>query len=586
MRDAVRKNIRYTEIAILFAILAFLLLRGVLIFRMNVDIDEFSFLSTIFSYLRGELAWPYFTFHVHLFSWLPSVPGDEITWILTGRSVMYLLSVGTSIFLYLTAKLFYHRVGALFSVLSYLSFSNVIEHGTSFRFDPICVFLFILALYLLLRENGSTLGDIVSGLLISVSLVCSLKSVFYVLTIAAFFVVRYLASNDRSSVARKASVHLSMVLAGSLVLFLAHSYSLSASRFPGQGNYLKRLATSGILFGEFFPNRFYVYQAFRENIVTIFFMGIGLLYAVLGVIRRKDAEKNLVLATFLIPVSTLSFYMFSYPYYYNDILVPSILLSGYVPSKAAEKYRERGSMLLLVGLVVCYLSVIVTAIGHYHRNLPDRMSSQKSIVEAVHKIFPSPVPYIDRCLMISSFPMAGIQMTTWDLDAYRGNARPIMRQILAGKHPVFLLANTVVLDLSKPWGTRPRFFRFSPLLREDFSTLQENYIRHWGILYVAGKRFLFPEGGTEKPFEMLIPGVYTVEADKEVWIDGKRYLPGARVSLETGDHRIGTNGTEMEVAIRWGEDLYRPPYPPPAQPIFFGYYFLGGTDYEETPPAS
>ena len=577
---SIQKNILYTEIAIFLAILAFLVLRFLLIFRMNVDIDEFSFLSTIFTYLRGDLAWPYFTFHVHLFSWLPSLPGDEISWILAARVVMYVLSVGTCIFLYLTGRLFYHRIGAQFSVLCYLSFSNIIEHGTSFRFDPICVFLFIGAVYFVLRDNVSICGDVFSGLMISLSLMCTLKSVFHVIMIVVLFIVLYYHSEDKNNVMKRAFVYLLIVLAGYMILFVVHSYSLSNNRFSGQVEYLKNLSTSGILFGEFFPNRFYIFQAIKENIVTIFFIGIGFSFAVLAIFRGEGTKKNIVLATFIIPVATLSFYSFSYPYYYNFILIPSILLSGYIPSIVAEKFQERGSKVLLTGLVLFYVSVIVGSIGHYERNMPDRMISQKVVVKTVHEMFSSPVPYIDRCFMISSFPMAGIQMTTWDLDQYKENARPIMKEILLGKRPVFILANTVILDLSRPWGTRPKIFRFSPLLREDFSLLRENYIHHWGIIYVAGKRFHFSEGEKRKAFEMLIPGVYTLESDGEVWIDGIRHLPGAKISLESGNHEITPRGTPMVASIRWGEDLFQPPYPPPVQPVFFGYYFFGGTDFD------
>jgi len=579
-RGAIRKNILYTEIVMFLVILVFLVLRLILIFRMNVDIDEFSFLSSIFTYIRGELAWPYFTFHVHLFSWLPSLPGDEISWIIAARIAMYVLSLGTCVFLYLTGRLFYHRIGALFSVLSYLSFSNVIEHGTSFRFDPICVFLSIGAVYLIVRDGKSLWFDAVSGLMISIALLGTVKFVFYFVMVVVLWIVLYFMSKNKKKIVERVSVHLFSAIVSAIVLFMAHSYSLSYDRFSGQVEYLVNLSTSGILFGEFFPNRFYIFQAIKENIVPTFFIGIGFACAGLDLCRGRDVKKNMVLAVFIIPVFTLSFYKFSYPYYYNYILVPSIILSGFIPSKAAGAYQERGSMALLIGMVMFYVSVIIGSIGHYQKNMADRMMTQKAVVGAVHKMFSSPVPYIDRCMMISSFPMVGIQMTTWDMERYKENALPLMREILVRKRPVFILANTVILDLSRPWGSRPKIFKRDPLLREDFTLLQQNYIHHWGMIFVAGKRFRFPDGETKNTFEMLIPGIYTVESEEPVWIDGERYPPGAKIFLEIGDHEVTLQHTPAEVAIRWGEDLYLPPYPPPEQPVFFGYYLFGGTDFD------
>ena len=140
---SIRKRVQLTEFGLLIAILITLLLKLRLIFLLNIDVDEFTFLSMVHRYFRDVPLSQFYTFHVHFFSWLPLIPENEMTQIFAARVVMYVLGLGSCIFLYLIGRLFFNRSGALFSVLCYLSVSNVIVHGASFRLDPMCVFLFL-----------------------------------------------------------------------------------------------------------------------------------------------------------------------------------------------------------------------------------------------------------------------------------------------------------------------------------------------------------------------------------------------------------------------------------------------------------
>ncbi len=68
-------------------------------------------------------------------------------------------------------------------------------------------------------------------------------------------------------------------------------------------------------------------------------------------------------------------------------------------------------------------------------------------------------------------------------------------------------------------------------------------------------------------------GIYTIEAGGSIWIDRVLYRPGDKVRLDAATYTISSRSTPMDVSLRWGEDLYRPPDPPPNQPVLFGYYF-------------
>ena len=150
----------------------------------------------------------------------------------------------------------------------------------------------------------------------------------------------------------------------------------------------------------------------------------------------------------------------------------------------------------------------------------DQTIAQKETVKLVHKIFPEPVPYIDRCGMISSYPKVGLKMSTTDMEKYIEANKPIMRNMLIKQKPAFIVANSVHLDLSVPRGTRNDIFKNYPLLKEDYNILKENFIHHWGAIYVAGKHFDFDSTKKSQTIDILIPGNYTLESDGEVSING------------------------------------------------------------------
>ncbi len=569
-----RKCIVLTELALFIVILITLLLKFHLIFLLNIDVDEFTFLSIVHQYLQGALAIQFFTFHVHFFSWLPLISENEVTQIFAARVFMYILGLGSCIFIYLTGRLFLNKSGALFSVLCYLSISNVIVHGSSFRFDPICVFLFLMSIYFLLRKPRSGLFVIAPGLNMALSLMVSLKTVLYLPAIGAIFLCRIFLKENRRAIFKEIVFFTVTLIIGFILVYQYHLFTLSGEGLHSPVKVVNAFASRGILFNGLFPEPVYMLLILVENLFIWVFWLVGIILLVWELIcfKNKQLSENMLMLPLLIPLISLIFYKNSFPYFYVFIISPAIIFPGVFVSKIIDDYKKKGSVVFLMLIsTIASLIVFVNFSIHYKRNAFNQTVTQREIVQLVHQIFPQPVPYIDRCSMISSYPKVGLNMTTMGMERYREANVPIMHKILIRQQPVFIVANIVYLDLSLPRGAKD-IFRNYPLLEEDHNILKENFIHHWGLLYVAGKHFNFNSHVRSQTFEILIPGTYTLEADGEVSINGVVYEPGSIVKLKQMTYTIVPQTTPMGVTLRWGKDLYKPSYEPSTQPVFLGYY--------------
>lgn len=128
------------------------------LFITNINRDEIFYLSFSYDYQRGVPLNPLQPFHVHLFGWLRSLPGNEAHRILAARGTPWLPIGGSSWFIYAISRRFCSKPASLIAVLLYLSISYVMDHGLSFRTDPIRAAHFVAALFLLLNDaSGPTL---------------------------------------------------------------------------------------------------------------------------------------------------------------------------------------------------------------------------------------------------------------------------------------------------------------------------------------------------------------------------------------------------------------------------------------------
>jgi hypothetical protein len=155
------------------------------------------------------------------------------------------------------------------------------------------------------------------------------------------------------------------------------------------------------------------------------------------------------------------------------------------------------------------------------------------------------------------------------MEDYLRTNKPIMKDILTQRRPLFLLANVPHLNLSLPRSKAVSATNYS-LLEEDWSVLKSNFIYHWGPLYVIGKQFKFNSGADSQSFEILIPGEYTLEGELDVSVNGIVYRPGDIINLKKGNHTVTAIQNSGKAALRWGKHLYIPENERSLNPIFWG----------------
>jgi hypothetical protein len=107
----------------------------------------------------------------------------------------------------------------------------------------------------------------------------------------------------------------------------------------------------------------------------------------------------------------------------------------------------------------------------------------------------------------------------------------------------------------------PERYRLYP---QDEAVLRENYVPHWGRIWVAGKRVVVTPAGSL--ISIMVPGIYTVEG-APVQIDGYEVNAGSTVTLHRGVHNL-RSPTLRVVTLRWGDHLYKPAKPPSAERLY------------------
>jgi hypothetical protein len=524
---------------------------------MEINWDEFWYLSHVYLYQRGELALPLQTFHVHLLGWLTSLPGNEIHEVIVGRFVMLLCEGGTCALIYLLARRFASRMAALTAVLAFASSGFTIIHGASFRADPLAALLMMGSLTMIARASpkaGPLLG---AAVLAAVAVMVTVKVVLYAPAFAGVAAWRIASAPDRK--------RMVLWLAGTgaaAVLACAALYLLQLSLMPaatnagaraGLGNAAETQTGAGLL-----PRLPEIERSFLLSPLQLLLLVLGAacsasLLAPAGEGRRVDAAALLGCGATLL---CLLFYRNAFPYFFPFILAPAAVLAAVAVDRVGLLSRHP----LLIGVGLFAPAAAVAAVW----STLDQ-DAQRVLVSAVHRIFPRPVAYIDRNSMIASFPKRGFFMSTWGMSGYRAGS-PVFDKVLAADTVPLLVIDGPALEQAARlrWDV-PGPLRLFP---EDESVLRENFIPHWGRVWVAGKQLQAQPGGT--PFSIAVPGTYTVEAGAPVVIDGSTAAPGAVVNLSRGRHAIRSAAT-VPVTLRWGDHLYRPAGAPNDEPVYRGF---------------
>ena len=542
------------------AILVAVVAKFVLIARINVSWDEFYFLEFAHQYARGELTGRFQTFHVHLFSWLPALGSEVPEQVMAGRLVMALLATAGAFLAYGIARRFVTRRGALFALLAYLSVSAVIEDGSSFRVDPIVTFLSLLALFAILCRPAGARGAMLAGAAMALAILVTVKSAFYLVVIGGVFWCLEHSLRDRAKLALPFAASFVLVTAA---LFAYHDATLAPHAAADAGAFLKGSATKAFFDGVF-PRAFDLIWMLIPNLLFWLMLAQGA--AIAWSVARGPQSRNgwlpylpLVLA---LPVLTPILYRNAFPYFYPFILAPATILVGV----AFDRHRQHGAkdippaklaaMLVLVQCAILAFG-IVSKIG-------DNARVQRETIAAVRAVFPQPVPHIEGFGVLADYPRAGFFMSSWGVENYRRTGQPVFADLIARLQPPFVLADSPSLFAALVPGVKVDPTR--ALLAEDAQALQDNYIRHWGMLFVAGKQLRPVDGAS---FDIAIAGAYRLEAAASLIIDGNRISPGGTVTLAAGAHSMDFSGAPGEAALRWAQASAVPALPPTDPLAFF-----------------
>lgn len=531
----------------------------------NVNWDEFWFLSFIHDHSRGTLATPLQTFHVHLFGWLTKIDGQEVDQIIVARATFLLLLLGTCACVYRLARRVASVNGSLFAVLCCAAYSNILYHGASFRTDGLSVFLLMAALVLVQSTSRRFLALSGGAVLVALALLITVKSVFFLPTVALLLVT----SRPRGSARTRGEVllFLSVLVGTTLALYFWHSGAIVASTGRDPVAYLQSSATRVIRRDVLFPGLPYFVGSVLGNLVQ----WALLVYAVAALGRRLLLRQQVLEACSLLalalPLLSLLFYRNAFPYFYVFLMPPALVLCGLAFDELTPASRP-GSRRTIPLTAFATLAIAGAVIGYVTTRLSDRTVAQREVIRAVHDVFPQPVPYIDRNGMISSFPKVGFFMSTWGLENYRSDGRPVFADVLRTHRPKFLIVNSPALS-SVFANDRSREEEEHLLLEEDAAVLLDNFVPYWGPVYVAGKQIRLERGG-QASWEVLSGGSYQLLSKAPVTINHSLYAPGSTVVLEMGTVSLRSHVTQ-DVVLRAGDVRGVPSYPPPDGPLYTGF---------------
>ena len=548
---------RWERPLLLSFLAAFFLLQLCVSFRLNLNWDEYYFLSHIYAFVDDRLSEPFQTFHVRLLPWLTWLPGSEADQLVCGRLFMMACEAGSLFCIYRIAREFVSVENALFAVVAWCAAGHALLHGASFRADPFSGVLMMASLALLMCGRPGWKEAATAGVLAAVGLLVTIKSVFFLPAFLGAFLWRLRREQSRGVVLRHFIFSAAVLLVAFAVFWVLHARNLfTPVHLPATPRAPSSVLSTGsgvlnkvVLSQALFPRADYIISWATVSILSLLLCGAGLWSAAKRSMEPRAAWPFLPVLLFAAPLLSLVVYRNAFPYFFPFIMLPVAVSAG-LGAEAVKRPLLRSAV--LIGMAVPL--VMGFAIG-WQRD----QSAQREIASVAHEMFPEPVSYIDRNGMLPSFPKVGFFMSTWGVEEYLRARNRSLAQVIARKQPPLLILNSPLLEdavapqrLSLPWRLLPR----------DIEALRSNYIEHWGPVWVAGKTLSSNAGD----FDILIGGTYTLECRGERRIDDVDVSCNATTHLAPGGHRW----TGGEARLRWGDHLAVSVQAPPAKPIYYG----------------
>ena len=502
-----------------------------MVFTRAINWDEFWFYYHVADFGRGELAQPLQSLHVRLFAWLPGLSGSGVDKIVTARLAMLGCEMVTLGAIYALARKFVERPVALCAALLYLSAGFVLQHGFSFRTDPMATAALMTALAVLARWRLSALPLGVFALLVAVAGMITMKAVLFAPAFLGLAWMRW--SEDRFAVATAVRMVLAGVaaIAAFIALYVWHSAALTEAT---EGTAMAAGASRWMFFLGVPPYwQMGVKAALTAPVLTL--LALAAPFAIWRSELSKGAKWGLT--GLWLPLLLPLFYTNTAAYFYAFMLAPVSVSVVIALQAALKRYSLR--------LIVAVLAVMATGIFAIEdRNVIDR---QRALVETTEALLPEGTAYFDHNGMVPGLAKANWLVTPAALDAYRLTGTPAYRETMEAQPVPLLLANDTTIEAALK-------DQYSPLLPADTAALRDNYVSFWGPIHIAGREFA-PR--TDTQVEMLVPGTYTVIGGPAV-IDGTSHASGSLVEIARGMHRVVTG--ERPLRLQWGDNLA-----PPAQ---------------------
>ena len=556
-RQAFAWNVTAVSLGTCAAILAIKLF---LLRRININWDEFYFLSHVYSLRRGDLATAFQTAYAHLFLWLPRIPGDEITQIEAARGLMLLLLALSVAMLWRLASRWSSPAAAAVAPLAYLATSPVLRHGGSFRADSLLLPLTLAMLLWLTRSPKSWLSALGAGAALGASVAVSIKAVLLLPLLLAFAVFENSERRRGLHVDVRPLLMMCVVaIATACILIFLHRLSLPAVLSSG-GSVASATRHAGeitLLDVHLFPQWYYFEATLRSDPLTWLLLVAGCLVA-LGQLRSP-------VAAFALSLLPLVFYRNAFPYYYVVMLAPAcVLASVAIDSMYAfvRRHADQAAAVRIRALII--LAIAVQAAINLSGLRNDGVTAQREVVNAVHRIFPVPVPYIDHSGMIASFPKANFFMSSWGIADYQRSGIPFVSEAINRSRPPLLLANRRVLQPDTP--------EFQWLLPEDRSLIRRFYVEYWGPIRIAGAEVTLVSG-VAVVAELPLSGRYRVESERPVLVDAKVRREGDVIDVLGPAPQVtiqapAETAVPLHLRLLWADAGRPPPEPPPKGELY------------------
>jgi hypothetical protein len=553
-------------LALITAILCagLLLYKFLLSTRLNVNWDEFYFLSHVYSLLRGELNFVLLGAYTHLFTWLPLVDGDEIRQIVVARWVMLGLLALTCWFIFQLSRRWLTGVATVIPCFVYLSAMPVVLHGGSFRYDSMLAPLSMAALLLLVQPSRPAWRDYaagaVSGIAFAITVKVALFAPLYLATIAFREAGASGTATQRIQTTAAAAFRVAITGIGvAAALLFMHSMSVTPAATDTLTSDAGAAARKTLLETPWFPRIAFLEAYVRWQALHWLLIALGTVIAL--------ARRNLLIASLALALFPVAFYRNAFPYYYVVMLAPAAVLAGYAVQELMATVRPKTSGWVASALLATiWVGTLYQGTAKIDRLFVDDQVIQQSLLDGIHEIFPEPVNYVDRCAMVPSFRKVNFFMSTWGMDNYLMRSEPFMPAVIREHKPAFILENAAALN---PGRADRR-----AALAEDRILIADFYPTYWGPVRVAGASKAIDAG---KPVTLRVPFPerYRIRSNGSLVIDGVPRRDGEVISVPASGVTVEGSPTDQGPAATSVALFLAAAGPPPERdlppwPLFSG----------------